>query len=403
MFHLQTGRMGGCHPWRWLIAALPLIVESPLQSKLEAGGGPKRALHGIANTPTHTHSQAWSFEACAVAPELQLQISSGRLSAVTCMKTNADGKVQLNQVPTPGLAQQPHTSQQSSSRLLWTMLPWAVVALVCMLGKQAKRWACRRRRRGSDAPKSKSEEAVRSAVRGSGAQLTLPAVTWHEGSAPEAREVLSDRSRQKRRGDGNCFWRCLGGARWKALKRTVRSAHDEGLLRVTPAQRQELQQAMKAHQWVSEAVIRAVAAVHDIEVQVYCRQVGSSSWRRAATVGSGASATRIVRVALHDCHYDRLKGGWHFKRTNQEQSNTDEAVGASKGATRPPTPGKKSVAAPSTAASKEHRCARRKEQKTASGLKQTRSQEGRQESMPPPCDCCGCRCAAYTMLRADLT
>ena len=137
----------------------------------------------------------------------------------------------------------------------------------------------------------------------------LPELSWLEEADVTRRR--SDRDRQRRAGDGNCYWRSVGNTRWRTLKRRACSFYQQHReeLQLTPEEHDDLQRAFRKNRWNNSTVIRYLAFLMDVKMSIYERRTGSQCWALAAEVTAASQGAPEVALAFDCHHYDRLRGG----------------------------------------------------------------------------------------------
>ena len=148
------------------------------------------------------------------------------------------------------------------------------------------------------------------------------------------RRGFNDRHRAVRLGDGNCYWRAVGGKKWKALKRGLKARfHHDG--HSLPAKQQlSLDRGFRRHHWNNAELIQYTAAVLKINIQIHQWDATTQSWTSTHRVAGDDASSPPVRLAFNEAHYDRLRGGPSAKELMKKlKSQTPQPRG------RPATPG----------------------------------------------------------------
>ena len=256
--------------------------------------------------------------------------------------------------------------------LPWLQCGWIMMVLIAWMG----RW-CRRRKVLMDKDESRRQSVARRSCR-------LASLCWRDAqNSQQFGQARAEAHRLKRRGDGNCFWRAIAGSQWKRAKRSLKEAVRLQQIDMTESEVQQLMRTLQRNQWASNITVQAAAAWLDIEIVVYGKHNGAQQWTPVVRVGKAQQPHRRVAVTLAAQHYDRLRGGWEYKRKDTKDGRRG-APARGPESMAAPSP---AMASPTTAAQKSYERTCRKSEKTASRCNQRRSCRGLQEHPKAPTRC----------------
>ena len=124
---------------------------------------------------------------------------------------------------------------------------------------------------------------------------------------PASARSYCDARRQKRRGDGNCFWRSVAGPRWKQAKRLVKDQAWRYMAQFTNEEKSQIAEALRAGAWVNEPTIKLAVCCLQLDLWICTERVASRRWSTAYHIKPlDGEIKQMVVVALAHKHYDRI-------------------------------------------------------------------------------------------------
>ena len=137
----------------------------------------------------------------------------------------------------------------------------------------------------------------------------IPIIRQRQAYGSLASSDQNDRLRCKIRGDGNCFWRSIGGKRWKAVKRAVARHLPLYAPQLSAWEQQQAAQGMKKNAWNNEVLLRLTAHCLQLNLDIYTPVRGAHRWRRSYSIRGSRQEGHAVKLAYARHHHDRLRGG----------------------------------------------------------------------------------------------
>ena len=163
--------------------------------------------------------------------------------------------------------------------------------------------------------------------------------------------TCTDRCKQIRKGDGNCYWRSIAGKQWKRAKAQVRAQSLHYRSQFTEEDWELVQEALQRDAWITAPAIRLSALALSLKVGIYMVRPASQKWTlRYVAHDPRKRPAAEVCVAYNGRHYDRLRArlpqkssinslGTSSNCPEGPQKMRQEPVGQVKNPTPPPNIG----------------------------------------------------------------